>query len=299
MRPVRGALLGVLLDRLKARAAGSDWATCQAVGARFGEIAWRLSSRDRRRTLEHLQLAFPEYSVAARLKIGRACFRHHGTSLAELLYCGTRPLSEVLRFTVVDGWEHVEEARGSRPIVVFTAHCGNWELLGGAISARGLPLAAIARGLDEAPLQAALAGVRAHFGIETIVRGNQGASRQILRTLRGSRGLVLLIDQDTKVEGVWAPFFGRPAYTPTAVWSLARRFDAVVLPAFIARRKDGRHGLSIEPPLGIDPVAEVAVSAMNQRTEAQIRRFPEQWVWMHRRWRRQPTAVEIRDSACD
>jgi KDO2-lipid IV(A) lauroyltransferase len=296
LRPLRGRVLSLLLERFADRAAASDWDTCRAFGARCGDLAWRLAGRDRKRSLDHLTLAFPDLTPATLHELGRKSFRHHGESLAELLYLGTRPLAHVLRFTDVTGWAHVEEANAARrPVVILTAHCGNWELLGGAFGARGVRLAAIARGLEDDALDAALVHARSHFGVETITRGSPGASRQILRALRPdgeARALALLIDQDTPVDGVWAPFFGRLAYTPSAAWSLARRFAAVLLPAFMVRHPGGRHELIVDPPFEVAAEAEVAVAAMNRRIEAQIRAHPEQWVWMHRRWRRQPPTGE-------
>ena len=98
----------------------------------------------------------------------------------------------------------------------------------------------------------------------------------------------MLIDQDTKVEGVFVEFFGRPAWTPVGAAELALRFDAAVLPTFIERRADGSHRAVIHPelPLPTDPTAATAL--MSAAIEAQIRAHPEQWVWLHRRWRRRP-----------
>ena len=76
------------------------------------------------------------------------------------------------------------------------------------------------------------------------------------------------------------------------VWSLARRFTAVLLPAFMARLRDGRHRLVVDPPFEVHPEAAIAVAAMNHRIEEPIRAYPEQWVWMHRRWRRQPPPAD-------
>src|SRR6185436_6033974 len=102
-----------------------------------------------------------------------------------------------------------------RPIVIVTGHCGNWELLAAALNQRGLGMAVVARELDDQGLQEALLGFRARFGTRTIVRGTPGAARELLRTLRSGGALGMLIDQDTKVEGVWVDFFGRPAWTPS------------------------------------------------------------------------------------
>jgi KDO2-lipid IV(A) lauroyltransferase len=111
----------------------------------------------------------------------------------------------------------------------------------------------------------------------------------MLHALRRRGGLAILIDQDTRVEGVWVPFFGRPAFTPVGAARLALKRDVAVVPVFDERLADGTHRAHFEPPLDL-PADEVEATAMMTRAiEAQIRRVPEQWVWMHRRWRRQPT----------
>lgn len=98
----------------------------------------------------------------------------------------------------------------------------------------------------------------------------------------------MLIDQDTKVDGVWVPFFGRPAFTPVGAAELALRQKAIVLPFFIERKADGDHLLRFLPPLDLPDDPREATALMTRAIEEQVRRRPEQWVWMHRRWRRQP-----------
>jgi KDO2-lipid IV(A) lauroyltransferase len=106
--------------------------------------------------------------------------------------------------------------------------------------------------------------------------------------VRSGGALGMLIDQDTTVDGVWVDFFGRPAWTPVGAAELAARFDAAVLPTFIERLADGSHAARVGPALELpaDPVAET--QRLTDAIEAQVRRVPEQWVWMHRRWRRRP-----------
>jgi len=290
-RPRRAVLLATaerflagFLDRL-------DWETAQACGRAFGRLGWALAGRDRRRTLDHLALALPGLDAAARRRIGRASFAHFGAMLAECLWLGGRDGAEVLRRVAFEGWPELERGRAAgRPLVVLTGHCGNWELLAAALNQRGLGMAVVARELDDPGLQSSLLGLRARFGTRTIVRGAPGAARELLRTLRAGGALGMLIDQDTKVEGVWVDFFGRPAWTPVGAADIARRLGAAVVPVFIERREDGSHLARVEPALDLpaDPVA--ATQAMTAAIEAQVRRVPEQWVWMHRRWRRQPAA---------
>ena len=98
----------------------------------------------------------------------------------------------------------------------------------------------------------------------------------------------MLIDQDTKVEGVWVPFFGRPAFTPVGAAKIALKQRAAVVPVFIERLPDGEHLARYHPPLDLPDDPQAATALMTAKIEEQIRRHPEQWVWMHRRWRRQP-----------
>jgi KDO2-lipid IV(A) lauroyltransferase len=275
-----------------------SWERCQRVGPRIGDLGWRISRRDRERALDHLAIAFPELAPAARRELARASFRHFGTVLAECLHLRDADCTLVDRVTSAEGWEHVLAAREARrPILILTGHCGNWELLAAWLNCKGLGMAVVARALEDAFLDRALVGLRARFGTETIARGSMTAARRLLAVLRGGGALGMLIDQDTKVEGVWVPFFGRPAYTPVGAAQIALRQQALVLPTFIERLGPddpqsgglaGRHHIAIHPPLALPPDPVAATAAMTERIEAQVRRRPEQWVWMHRRWRRQP-----------
>ena len=191
------------------------WRAAQRAGRAIGALGWTLSRRDRRRALDHLALAYPDTPEAERRRIARGCFRHFGEMLGECLHLFHRDCDFVRSVVEVQGWEEIEKVRREgRPLVIVTGHCGNWELLAAAINCAGVGMAVVARPLDEPRQQRLLAGLRERFGTPTIERGGEGAVRQLLNTLRRGGALGLLIDQDTKVEGVWVPFFGRPAFTP-------------------------------------------------------------------------------------
>ncbi|MFL6194384.1 MAG: lysophospholipid acyltransferase family protein [Thermoanaerobaculia bacterium] len=269
------------------------WRAAQRAGRVLGALGWTISGRDRRRALDHLALAFPGMPEPERRQLGRACFRHLGENLAECLHLFHRDCAFIHSIVEVRGWEEVERARRTeRPILILTGHCGNWELLAAAINCRGLGMAVVARPLDEPEQQEMLAGLRRRFGTLTIARGSEGAARQLLIALR--RGaLGMLIDQDTKVDGVWVPFFGRPAFTPVGAAKIAlRQKGTAVIPVFIERLENGRHLAVFQPPLDLPDDAQEATALMTAKIEEQVRRRPEQWVWMHRRWRRQPPAQE-------
>ncbi len=288
---MRSALLTALGRFLDLLFSTLSWARAQRLGAAFGRFAWRVARRDRRRTLDHLALAYPELAAGERGALAERCFVHLGTLLGECLHLRHLAPEELFGHLTLEGWEHVEAARAQRrPIVIVTGHCGNWELLAAALNARGLGMLVVAREIDEPGLQTMLLDLRARFGTRTIVRGTPGAARALLGALRGAGALGMLIDQDTKVEGVFVDFFGRPAWTPVGAAELALRFDAAVLPTFIERCADGSHRAVIHPVLALPADATAATALMTTAIEAQIRSHPEQWVWLHRRWRRQPQA---------
>jgi KDO2-lipid IV(A) lauroyltransferase len=291
-RRARAVVLGALLRGLSSALGVLPWRVAQRFGRGVGTLGWAFSRRDKRRALEHLAIAFPEASEGERRRLGRASFRHLGETLAETLYLMRHDCEELGRRVHIEGWDHVERARAAgRPLLIVTGHCGNWELLAAVISCRGLGMAVVARQLDEPEFDALLVGLRRRFGTTTIARGAPGAARHLLRALRAGGCLGILIDQDTKVDGVWVPFLGRPAYTPVGAADLVRRLDAIPLPTFVERLADGSHLVRFHSPpeLPGDPVA--ATAALSRAIEDQIRRRPEQWVWFHRRWRRQPPEV--------
>lgn len=294
-RRLRGRLIDGAARAFSALLGRLPFSVAQAAGRGLGRLAWPLAGRDRRRTLEHLALAFPECTEAERRRLGRASFLHHGMNLAECLHLLARPREEAASHVAVEGWGRVDALRSAgRPILLLTAHLGNWELLGAVSSLRGLTLHAVVRPLDDPVLHRLLDRLRRHLGSVTIERGTRGAPRQLLQALKRGDALVMLIDQDTRVEGDWVPFFGRLAYTPTGAAKIALRQEAAVLPAFVERLADGSHRARFLEPLELpdDPVA--ATARMTELIEDEIRRCPEQWVWMHRRWRRRPPAESER-----
>lgn len=288
-RRLRQASLAPSLRGLRGLFGLLPWPLCQATGRALGALAWLVLKRDRRRALDHLKLAFPELSQGERRALARRCFRHLGTCLTELLHIWGRDAARAEGHVEVVGFEEIERVRTTgRPIVVLTGHVGNWELISCANHSHGLGLAAMTRGLDDAGLQRISLDLRAHLGSEAIARGSRASSRQMLRTLKSGGALAMLIDQDIRTDGVWVPFFGKLAHTPTAGADIALRLGAEVVPTFAERLPDGGHRVTFHPALRLPSDVEGATAMMTAAIEEQIRRRPEQWVWMHRRWRRRP-----------
>ncbi len=291
-RRFRSRLTGAAITALELLVRPLPWRTAQRLGALLGRLAAVVARRERRRAEEHLAIAFPQLSPAERRRVAVRCFAHLGTSLFECLKLLSLDATQVAPWTEIEGAEVLAELRrAGRRILLLMNHCGNWEMLAPVLARLAVPASGLARQQDDPGFDRLMIRLRAHFGAGTVSRGTPGSARELLRTLRGGGALAILIDQDTRVEGTWVPFFGRPAYTPLAAAQLAHRHGLAVVPSFAERLPDGRHRVRFCPPLSLpaDPVA--ATAAMTQVIEEQIRRRPEQWVWMHRRWRRQPPAA--------
>jgi KDO2-lipid IV(A) lauroyltransferase len=200
------------------------------------------------------------------------------------------------------GEELLREVMGrGRGMVFVTGHLGNWELLARRIARAGVPNAVIAKAGWDAKLNATAARIRAAGGVTTLWREEASTGRAIIRTFREGKALGILIDQDTRVQGVFVPFFGRPAFTPRAAADLALRFGAPVVVGTCHRAPPGgraRHVLELtELPFDPEPSDREAeavrlTAACTAVLEQAIRRSPAEWVWMHERWKTRPDPSE-------
>lgn len=260
-------------------------------GGKLGRGAYYILSRERNRAITHLTFVFRDKGDDWIRGTAHRMFEHLGKAMFEILLITPARLAEVVEFR---GIEKITDAlAGGKGAISFTGHIGNWELLAYAIGSR-YPLSGIAVPIEPEQINDIIVGLRARMGIRTILRNRPGASRELIRIFRQNRLLGLLIDQDTDVEGAFVDFMGRPAWTPTAVASIAIRFNTPVFFGYIKRKADGNHVLTMEGPLelirtGNDERDIVTNTALfTKKIEERILENPEQWVWMHRRWRRQP-----------
>ncbi len=269
----------------------------QRIGDGLGWLAWHLVRRDRQKALSMIEIAMPDAKPEDRQRIVRACFRHLGTSLMEVAWLPNLDKARADRLVEWEGLEHLEAAVAhERGVVLFTGHCGNWEWMAAAIALAGFRMNVIAREIEESRFNDYIVASRARFGIDTIGRGSSSSAREIIRTLRGGSILGVLIDQNIRTEVVKVPFFGHPAPTPVGPAKLAVKSEAVVIAGF-AERRDGRHHIRFEPPIDTREIRDPReiTRIMTESIEAQVRRVPEQWVWMHKRWRDRSGQRELKD----
>ncbi|HSP16704.1 MAG TPA: lipid A biosynthesis acyltransferase [Thermoanaerobaculia bacterium] len=260
----------------------------QAIGRFLGSLAWTFARGERRKAMRNIEIAFPEWTDDQRRRVIRAMFRHLGTSLFEIVWLpNIDELNERTRFEGTD--RVVDLVRGGRSVVVFTGHCGNWEWLAYSVGKRA-PVTVLQRERTERGLGDFIVDIRKQAGIDTIDRGSTAAGRELIRAMRKPGFVAFLIDQSIRAESAKVPFFGKPALTPIGPATLAIRTEAYAVAAFIERLDDGTHLIRFQEPLetkrGDDPIELTA--RMTRAIEEQVRRVPEQWVWMHDRWRDRP-----------
>ncbi len=259
-------------------------------GTAVGYLFYVLDGAHRRVASENLAAAFPRRTSAERRAIVRAVFAHFGRLLFEFLKFSTFSPEKILSRVEFDGEERVRLAYAQGKGVLFiTGHFGFWELHAIAHPLRFEPIGVLARTLDNGRLNTLLERIRQHTGNVVIYR--QGSIRKVMRMLSDKHGVAVLIDQHILgPDAVYVEFFERPAATTSAVAAMALRTGAPVVPVFALPLGNGHYRLIYEHP--VEPPAadsEDAVREFTQRCtdvlEMYVRRHPDLWLWMHRRWR--------------
>ena len=267
----------------------------RAAGMALALLVYLLHGRLRRVGMRNLQIAFPEMPRRERRRIIRSLFRHLGRQLAEFCRFPKYSKENVSQVIIYDGVENFESARAAGKGVIFlTAHLGAWELSSFMHSLHGHAMHVVARGLDNPYVDALVTRYRTLHG--NTIFDKDDFARGLLAALRNGETVGILMDTNmTPPQGVFVDFFGVPACTASGLARVALRTDAAVLPGFaIWDAKLGKYRLQMAPALALirtgDNEADiVANTAMfNQVLETYIRKHPEQWLWVHRRWKTRP-----------
>ncbi len=261
------------------------------------KLFYLMVSRQRMICLYNLRRAFPDKPDREIKKIAAGVYRNMGTLAAEFFELPWLTKENLDRIIEVKGLENCEKALAKgRGVLIFSAHFGNWELAVAALSLLVKPVVVIYRPLDNPFLDILVARVRSALG--NIPLPKENAMRAILRNLKQNKMIGLLIDQNTAwYEGVFVDYFGRPACTTNGLALLALHSGAPVLPAFAIRLEDGRYRLVIGPEVEIintgDKDADVIANTQlfTKMIEQTVRSHPDQWLWVHQRWKTQPSQV--------
>jgi len=266
------------------------------LGAALGGLFYLLDRRRRELAIDNLRASFPAKTRDDSQAILRSTYSHFGRHVVEVLNFDAMSPDQMRRHIEVEGSEHVQRAMARGKGVMFcSGHFGSWEL---HIMAHALwfqPLVVVARTLDNPLLDRLVEDLRARLGTQAIPR--QGAVRGLLKTLLANQPVAIMIDQHMHGRSaVVVDFFHRPAATTSAVAAIALRTGAALIPVFALPLPGGRYRMvyetQVDPPAGDDPDP---VRTYTQRCtnvlERYIRRYPELWLWMHRRWRVEETTT--------
>lgn len=269
-------------------------AIINSIGKLLGTIAYGFDIRHRRIVRRNLKFAYPNWSKEQIRNISHRVFQNIGITVLELFLMSFLSKEEILKKVSIKGREHVHEAIQSNiGVILISAHIGNWEMAHIFSSAYiNQAIVLVARALDSILVDRWINGLRSKFG--NIILYKKGALNRMARTLRQGGIVGLLIDQEARAtESVPVSFFnGTVNATPSAAL-LARRYDCPVLPVFCVRKvHDNKLVLIVEPPLELintkDTRSDLQINTqiMTRAIEKIVTAYPEQWFWVHKRWKR-------------
>jgi Kdo2-lipid IVA lauroyltransferase/acyltransferase len=281
---LRGAV-GVL-RRLSMRRAGD-------IGERIGALGYAPLGIRRAVVERQVRAAFPGLAEPEVLRIARESYASLGRTSIETAVLPSFSRDEVLAmFEEVEGWDIVDRAqRAGQGILFVTGHLGNWELGGSFLAARGVPLEAVARRMENPLFDRYLTETRRRIGMTVI--HDADAVRRVPRATREGHAVAFLVDQGAAgLASTWVPFFGRLAKTPRGPAVFALRLDAPVVFGCAVRRKSGLYGMHFEEVQVMrtgdrEKDVDAIVAAYTSTLERWVRRYPEQYFWHHRRWKHQ------------
>ena len=267
----------------------------RAKGIALGLMVYVLHVRLRRVGMRNLALAFPDVSRGQRRRILRGVFVSLGRQLAEVCLFPRYTRENVSQVVIYDGFENFERAvaRG-KGVLFLTGHLGAWELSAFAHSLHGHPLSIVMRSLDNPYVDALIQSYRTMHGNRTVDKDD--FVRGLLQAMRAGQTVGILMDTNmTPPQGVFVDFFGIPACTASGLARIALRTDAAVVPGFtVWDSKPRKYILRFEPAVELvrtgDNEADIVANTAKFTTviEDFVRRYPDQWLWVHRRWKTRP-----------
>jgi Kdo2-lipid IVA lauroyltransferase/acyltransferase len=266
-----------------------------ALAIALAQLVYLLHPRLRKVGMRNLALAFPEKSEAERARILRGEFTSLGRQLAEVCQLPRYTIENVEDVVVYDGFENYEQARARGKGVLFlTAHFGAWELSAFAHSLHGHWMHIVVRPMDNVYLDHLIRSYRTMHGNKTVAKDE--FARGLLSAMKAGEVVGILMDTNvTPPQGVFVDFFGIPACTASGLARIALRTDAAVIPGFTIWDKAlGKYRLRFDPVVDLIRTGnlESEIQANTQKftkiIEDYVRQYPEQWLWVHRRWKARP-----------
>jgi len=264
-----------------------------ALGRGLGRAWGALDKRHLRIAMDNLRHAFPDWDEDRILRTAKGVYAHFGAILFDILWLEGRSAEEILAITDVEGLDEARKlAASGRGAVCPTGHFGNWEFQGIASALLVGPFSVVARPLDNAELDRRLVGLRTSTGNTVIYK--KKALGQIMQTIRKGGIVAIVIDQNVQAkDGIFVDFFSRKACTTTVAAALALKTGCLIVPVRCPLGADGRYKMVYGPAVewsggkGAEDVAALT-QHLTSIIEGWVRERPEQWLWLHRRWKTRP-----------
>ena len=261
----------------------------------MGKIAFVLAAHERKNTIKHLTMAFAKEKTAGEIEeLARKVFMNLSVCITDAIRLPVMVKDGSLDDLVTaEGFQHFTNAAESgKGLIAMTGHYGNWELLGTWIVKRGYPIKVVAKKSYDPRLDKLIVDYRNQAGYANTARGS--ATRSVVDGLMRGETFGLLFDLDTKVKGVFVNFFGTPAHTATIPAILAAKLNVPIVPIFIRLTSDYKYVVMCREELKLvntgneeqDVVTNTQICS--DMYEEMIKKHPEQWIWMHRRWKKKP-----------
>ena len=269
------------------------------LGEAGGLIVYRFDRRHARIGIRNLEIAFPEQSDAERRRILRASYINLGRTGAEYVRLGGffyRRLARRVTYNRLDIWNNLTPKYPGKGALILTAHFGDFELLPAGHALHGFQISLVHHTQRFLAGDALVTFIRERVGVQIIRKHT--AAREMLRSLKRGEIIGIPLDQNAKrSEAIWVPFFDELAATPSGFDRLAMMAGAPVVPVFIVRQPDGRsHVIEIFEEIpqqrtgDRDADALVNTARYQKAIEEMVRKYPEQWLWTHRRYRTRPVS---------
>ncbi len=258
------------------------------IGTLLGYLIFKFASSERAKIIQNLNIGLPELNQHQRLNIAKKCFEHFITMVLDTLHCNPKKVSHLFHPDAIEKIKQVFNQYDGA--IALTPHLGNWELGASAINHAGFNIRPIAKRIKMKPLNNIVENIRHKLGIHAIYQDQN--IRQFIKVLKNKDLLGILPDQDIpRMNGVFVKFLAKEAYTPTGPVTLATLSKKPIIPLACILKGD-KYDFIIGEPIHIDKQDKQKnnhyyTQLWSNTVSDFIRKYPEQWVWMHRRWRTQ------------
>ncbi|RYG63066.1 hypothetical protein EON80_21930 [bacterium] len=292
----------VIIDKLSRSMEQAPWSTCRWVGSLYGMAFFAGFGRRRFIATDNLRRVYPHLSENERIRLARRSAQNFGMSFCEFLHLGAASPAEVAAYCQWQGLEHIQAGlETGKGVLLPTAHFGAWEVMG-ARAAQDFPLTVVVRLTSNQTLRDHIEKVRRYINVGMIHKDEP--ARASMKKLHANEGLAIFADQHAGKHGMLMPMFGDITRFHSGPARLALATKSFIVPTFGVRRtpwlSDGRVVITASPGLDLqaeklsrDEAVLKGTNYVIQETENIIRKHPDQWLWMHRRWRPEDAADQL------